>query len=62
MNSKIIFLLILVFFSQENTSVVDYTNQSQWDGNCQTGTQQSPIDINTKTLAFCPTYTLKIKF
>lgn len=62
MNGKIIVLLILVFISQESTSVVDYTNQSQWEGDCQTGTQQSPIDINTKTLSFCPTYTLKIKF
>lgn len=32
----------------------DYQDQANWPGACNTGSIQSPININTKMLNFCP--------
>lgn len=52
-STVIIFAILFVNISHSSGSV-DYTNPSSWGGNCQTGLSQSPIDINTKNLTFCP--------
>jgi hypothetical protein len=52
-STAIICAFLLVNISHCSGSV-DYTDPSSWGGNCQTGQSQSPIDINTKNLTFCP--------
>ena len=56
-------LVILTSFGALGAGTnVDYTSPESWDGNCQIGTTQSPIDINTKTLEFCPNIITKFKY
>lgn len=48
---KLILISILFIISVSgSTGTVDYSNPLAWAGNCQTGTAQSPIDINTKNI------------
>lgn len=44
------------------SGAVDYSDPSSWGGSCQIGTNQSPININTKTLNFCPKINNDFKF
>jgi carbonic anhydrase len=62
-NSIKILTVLIIFLNYGYSSVgVDYNNQLGWDGECLTGTQQSPININTKGLNFCPNFKFKVKF
>lgn len=44
------FVLITLPVVDCASEAVDYDHPEAWGGDCQTGTFQSPIDINTKNL------------
>ena len=47
------FLVVAMLISSAICAEADYSDQANWGGSCNTGTQQTPIDINTKMLDFC---------
>jgi carbonic anhydrase len=62
--SNILFALtvFIMFFTLISANDADYSNPNSWGGDCQTGTSQSPININTKTLNFCPNINKSFKY
>ena len=52
MDLKGSFLSILLFCQIVNS--FDYANQDTWGGICQTGSNQSPIDIDPTQVIHCP--------
>ena len=51
---KLAIISLLSLFWQARCPAVDYNDQQNWEGSCNIGQIQSPIDINTKMLQFCP--------
>ena len=52
MFNTVLVLSILLVSSLQNT--VDYSNFTSWGGSCNTGSSQSPIDINSRETTACP--------